>query len=156
MHGITIHGPNWHYLFEVRHFHYMMDEHISKYNSFVAFHILVCSSSHTRAYPLLREHQIFHADFHSPFDLVVDPCELHIGAYPPSLGSSNLSQALLSFDLVVNPYELSYLGISPLVEFSCIIILVILWLWATWSFIHLVSMSLSYWARTYINQSSSC
>ena len=28
-HGITIHSPVWHYLFEVGHFHYMMDEHIS-------------------------------------------------------------------------------------------------------------------------------
>ena len=33
-HGVTIHGPVWHYLFEVGHFHYMMDEHISEYNSF--------------------------------------------------------------------------------------------------------------------------
>ena len=45
---------------------------------------------------------------HSPFDLVVDPYELHTGAYPPSLGSSDLSLASLSFDLVVDPYELSY------------------------------------------------
>ena len=33
-HGVTMHGPIWHYLFEVGHFHYMMDEHISEYNSF--------------------------------------------------------------------------------------------------------------------------
>ena len=36
-HGIMIHGLIWHYLFEVRHFHYIMDERISKYNSFEAF-----------------------------------------------------------------------------------------------------------------------
>ena len=27
-HGVTIHGPVWHYLSEVGHFHHMMDEHI--------------------------------------------------------------------------------------------------------------------------------
>ena len=66
--------------------------------------------------------------FYSPFNLVVDPCELHTEAYPSSLRSLDLSQASLSLDLVVNPHELSYWGISPLAEFACIIILVILWL----------------------------
>ena len=65
---------------------------------------------------------------HSPFDLVVDPCELHTGAYPLSLGLSDISQSLVSFDLVVNPLELSYWGISLPVEFACIVVLVILWL----------------------------
>ena len=41
---------------------------------------------------------------------------LHTRAYPPSLGSSDLSQASLSFDLVVNPHELSYQGISSFPE----------------------------------------
>ena len=50
-HGITIHGPVWYYPFEVGHFHYMMDEHISECSSFVTFHISVCSLSYTRAYP---------------------------------------------------------------------------------------------------------
>ena len=56
------------------------------------------------------------------FDLVVDSLELHTGAYPPSLRSSDLSQASLSVDLVVDPHELSYWGISPPIEFVCIII----------------------------------
>ena len=46
---------------------------------------------------------------HSPSDPVINPCELHAGAYPPSLGSSNLSQTSLSFDLVVDSYE-SHIG----------------------------------------------
>ena len=79
------------------------------------------------------------ADFYSPFDLVVDPYELHTRAYPPSLGSLDLSQASLYFDLVVNPHELSYWGISSPTEFACIIILVILWRWATWLDHHHVS-----------------
>ena len=29
------------------------------------------------------------------FDLVVDPCELHTGAYPPSLGLLDLSQTII-------------------------------------------------------------
>ena len=49
-HGVTIHGPVWHYLSEVGHFHYMIDEHISKYSSLEAFCIYVCSLLHTRAY----------------------------------------------------------------------------------------------------------
>nr|CAN81760.1 hypothetical protein VITISV_000428 [Vitis vinifera] len=72
---------------------------------------------------ILREHQTFHR-FHSLSDLVVDSLELHTGAYPPSLGSSNLSWASLSFDLVVDPHELSYWGMSPLAGFACIVILV--------------------------------
>ena len=48
------------------------------------------------------------ANFHSHFDLVVGPCELHTEAYLSFLGSSDLSQASLSFDLVVDPYEVSY------------------------------------------------
>ena len=92
-HGVTTHGPIWLYLFEVGHFHYMMDEHISEYSSFEAFCISVCSSLHTGAYPLLREHRVFRR-LHSPSDLVVDP------------------------------HELSYWGISPSVEFACIVILV--------------------------------
>ena len=126
-----IRGPVWHHLSEVGHFHYMMDEHISEYSSFEAFCISVCSSLHTGAYPLSPRAPDLSADFHSPFDLVVDPFELHIGAYPPSMGSSNLSQASLSFDLVVNPYELSYWGISSSAKFACIVILVILCLVAT-------------------------
>ena len=95
-----MHGPVWHYLFEVGHFHYMIDEHILEHSSFETLCIPVCSPSHTRA-------------------------------YPPSLGSSNLSKASLSFNLIVDPHELSYWGISPPIEFACIVILVILWLWAT-------------------------
>ena len=37
---------------------------------------------------------------------------MHTGAYPPSPTSSDLSQVSLSFDLVVDPHELSYWGIS--------------------------------------------
>ena len=55
------------------------------------------------------------------------------------MGSSDFSQTSLSFNLVVNPYELSYWGISPSVEFACIIILVILCLLAIWSIVHLIS-----------------
>ena len=51
-HGVMTHGPIWLYLFEVGHFHYMMDEHISEYSSFEAFCISVCSSLHTGAYPI--------------------------------------------------------------------------------------------------------
>ena len=43
----------------------------------------------------------------------------------------------LSFDLVVDPHELSYWGISPSTEFACIVIWVILWLWAIRSAIFL-------------------
>ena len=86
-------------------------------------HISVCFPSHTGAYPFPREHQTFHK-LHSPFDLVVDPYKLHIRAYPHSLGSSDLSQTLVSFDLVVDPHELSYWGISPPFESACIVILV--------------------------------
>ena len=50
-HGVTIHGPVWLYLSEVRHFHCMMDEHISEYSGLEAFGISVCSSLHTGAYP---------------------------------------------------------------------------------------------------------
>ena len=67
------------------------------------------------------------------FDLVVDLRELHTGAYPSSLGSSDLSQASLSFDLVVDPHKLSYWGISLPVGLACIIVWVILWLWVAWS-----------------------
>ena len=83
------------------------------------------------------------------------PRKLHTGAYPPSPRSSDLSQASLSFDLVVDPYELSYWGISP-PEFTCIIIWVILWFWVTWSG-HSSSchVSLSR-GRTYIDRPSSC
>ena len=172
MHGITIHGPVWHYLFEVRHFHYMKDEHILEHSNLWAFCISVCSSSHAGAYHILRDHQTFKQTFHSHFDLVVDPCELHIGAYPRSLGSSDLAHASLSFNLVVDSYELSYWGISSLAEFACIIILVILWLWATWSDHHHVSLvwvkvttlsidhhvssvwvNVHFWDRTYIDRS---
>ena len=68
---------------------------------------------------------------YSLFDLVVDPRELHIGAYLHSLGSLDLSQASLSLDLIVDPREFSYWGISLPTEFACIVILVILWLWVT-------------------------
>ena len=91
-----------------------MDEHISEHSSFEAFCISVHSPLHTRAYiPSPRAPDLL-ADFHSPFDLVVDPCKLHTRAYSPSLGSFDLSLASLSFDLVVDPYELSYWGISLL------------------------------------------
>ena len=53
------------------------------------------------------------ADFYSPFDLVVDPYELHTRAYPPSLGSLDLSQASLYFDLVVDSYKFVILGHIP-------------------------------------------
>ena len=70
-HGVTIHGPVWHYLSEVGHFHCMMDEHISEYSSFETLYILVCLLSYW-GIPLLWDHQTFHS-FHSPSDLVVDP-----------------------------------------------------------------------------------
>ena len=57
--GVTIHGPIWHYLYEVGHFHCMMDEHILEHSSFGAFCISVCSLSHAGAYLVLREHQPF-------------------------------------------------------------------------------------------------
>ena len=166
------HGPVWHYLLEVGHFHYMMDEHISEYSSFEAHLCLfsvtywgippslgsfnlpqvsftfqsscwpfwVAILGHT---PFLQEHQTFHK-LHSLFDLVVDPRELHTGVYPPSQESLDLSKASLSFDLVVDPHELPYWGISPPIEFTCIVILVILWLWATWSSSCLFEFSLSF------------
>ena len=122
-HGVTIHDLVWHHLFEVECFHYMMDEHISKYNSFETLCISVCSLSHTKAYPLSLSESIKPSTgFIHLFDLVVDPRELHTGAYPPSLGSSDLSQVSLSFDLVVDPREFSYWGIFPPAEFACIII----------------------------------
>ena len=130
-HGVTMHGPIWHYLFEVGHFHYMMDEHISEYSSFEAFCISVCSSSHTGAYPLFESIGPSTGFIH--FWSSCRPRELHIGAYPPSPSSSNLSQASLSFDLVVDPHELSYWGISSSTEFACIVIWVIIWLWTIWS-----------------------
>ena len=98
---------------------------------------------------------------------------MHTGAYPPSPRSSDLSQASLYFNLVVNPHELSYWDISPPVEFACIIILVspgfesldqIIFLSFILScqfesgphlyrsVIHHVSLS---WGRTYINRPSS-
>ena len=55
-HGVMIHGPVWHYLSEVGHFHYMTDEHISGYNSFETLCISVCSLSHTRPYPPSLDH----------------------------------------------------------------------------------------------------
>ena len=105
-HGITIHSPVWHYLFEVGHFHYMMDEHISEYSSFEAFCFSVCSSLHTGAYPISESMGPSTGFIH--FWSSCRPRELHTGAYPPSPRSSDLSQASLSFDLVVDPYELSY------------------------------------------------
>ena len=95
-HGITIHGPVWHYLFEVRHFHYMMDEHISEYSSFEAFCISVCSSLHAGAYPFLWDYRTFRR-LHSPFDLVINPRDLHTRAYPSYLSSSDLQQTSLTF-----------------------------------------------------------
>ena len=85
-----IHGLIWHYLFEVRHFHYIMDERISKYNSFEAFVSLFVHCYMLGVPPSLRALDLL-VDFHSPFDLVVDPYKLHTRAYPPSLGSSNIS-----------------------------------------------------------------
>ena len=72
---------------------------------------------------LTRGHRTFHR-LQSPFDLVFDPRELHTRVYLPSLRSSDLSQALVSFDLAVDPHELSYWAISPPTEFACIVILV--------------------------------
>ena len=169
-HGVTIHGPIWHYLSEVGLFHYMIDEHISEYSSLEAFCISVCSSLHIGAYPFLRWHQTFHR-LHSPFVLVVDPYELHTGAYPHSLGSFDLSQALVSFDLFIDPHELSYWSIFTPTEFSCIVILVfsdfrphlpIIVLvslsrdrtYIDRSFFHLVS--LHFWDRNYIDRSFVC
>ena len=43
---VTIHGPVWLYLFEVGHFHCMMDEHISEYSSFETLYISVCLLSY--------------------------------------------------------------------------------------------------------------
>ena len=62
-HGIMIHGPIWHYPFEVGHFHYMMDENISEYSIFEAFYISICPPLHTGVYPLLKEHQTFQQTF---------------------------------------------------------------------------------------------
>ena len=75
---------------------------------------------------------------------------------PPFLGSSGLSQASLSFDLVADPHELSYWGISPSTEFACIVIWVTLWLWAIWSG-HSSSCHVNLSRdRTYIDQPSLC
>ena len=63
-HGITIHSPVWHYLFEVGHFHYMMDEHISEYSSFETFCILCLFIITYWGIPHLREHWTFDR-FHS-------------------------------------------------------------------------------------------
>ena len=144
-----------------------MIEPILEYSSFVSFHNLVCSPSHNGAYPLLREHQAFHR-LHSPFDRVVDPRELHIEAYPHSLGSSDLSEASLYLDLVVDPHELSYWGISPPFESACIVILVSsdfgpldqIIVHFSFSRLHLyrsvICLSvLVFWDRTYIDRSFS-
>ncbi|XP_034683290.1 BURP domain protein RD22-like [Vitis riparia] len=40
-----MHGPIWHYLFEVGHFRYLMDELISEYSSFETLYISVCEAS---------------------------------------------------------------------------------------------------------------
>ena len=130
-----------------------MDEHISEYSSFDAFCFSVCSSLHTGAYPISESIEPSTGFIH--FWSSCRPWELHTGAYPPSPRSSDLSQASLSFDLVFDPYELSYWGISP-PEFTCIIIWVILWFWVTWSG-HSSScrVSLSR-GRTYIDRPSSC
>ena len=55
-HGVTIHGPVWHYLSEVGHFHYMMGEQILEYSSFETLCISVYSLSHPRAYPPSLDH----------------------------------------------------------------------------------------------------
>ena len=108
---------------------------------FEAFCISVCSSLHTGAYPISESIEPSTGFIH--FWSSCRPLELHTGAYPPSPRSSDLSQASLSFDLVVDPHELSYWGISPPAEFAYIIILVILWFWATWSdHCHLLPVSL--------------
>ena len=84
------------------------------------------------------------------------PLRVVYQAYASSLGSSDFSQAsLFFFDLVVDPYELSYWGVSPSTEFASIVILVIIWLWATRSVI-ILSVQLEFWDHTYIDQSSSC
>nr|CAN65327.1 hypothetical protein VITISV_005051 [Vitis vinifera] len=113
-----------------------MDEHISKYSSFEAFCISVCSSLHTGAYPI-SESIGPSAVFIHLFDLVIDSLELHTGAYPHSPRSSDLSQASLSFDLVVDPHELLYWGISPPIDHSS------------------SSVSVRVLGRTYINRPSS-
>ena len=174
-----IHGLVWHYLYEVGHFHYMMDEHILEYSGLEAFFISVYSSSHTRAYPLLREHRTFHR-FHSPFRsscwplrvvilghtlhpwdhrtfhrlhsffyLVVDSHESHIGAYPHSLGSSYLSQALVSFDLVTRAYPLRLSLLASLSELS-------FGFGPLDQVVHHLVLSIRVWGRTYIDQPSHC
>ena len=130
-----------------------MDEHISEYSSFEAFCISVCSSLHTEAYSLSESIGPSTGFIH--FWSSCRPRELHTEAYPPSSRSSDLSQASLSFDLVVDPHKLSYGDISSPSEFACFIIWVILWLWATWSDPYLVSFNLSR-GRTYIDRSSPC
>ena len=99
--------------------------------------------------PFLRGHQTFHR-LHSPFNLVVHPCELHTGSDPHSLASSDLSQTSLSLDLIIDPHELSYWGISPPSESVCIIILVFYGFGPLDQIIVYFSLSRD---RTYINQS---
>ena len=164
-----MHGPIWHYLFEVGHFHYMMDEHISEYSSFEAFCISVCSSLHTGAYPLSEGIGPSTGFIH--FWSSCRPRELHTGAYPPSPTSSDLSQVSLSFDLVVDPHELSYWGISSPAGSAGIFTLAsfgfgpldqitILSVWvrvraAPISIGHLLVSSVRVRGRTYINRPSS-
>ena len=103
---------------------------------------------------LPQEHRTFHK-LHSLFYLVVDPYELHTGAFSPSLRSLDLLEVSLSFDLVVDPHELSYWSISLPIEFACIIILVILWFWDTWSDLLSRQFQLEFRGRTYIDRPSS-
>ena len=119
----------------------MMDEHISEYSNFETLCISVCSLSHTRAYPTSESIGLSTIFIHLLIQLLT-LASCHTGAYLSSLGSSDLSQASLSFDLVVDPHELSYWGISSSTEFACIVIQVIFWLWAIRSVIHPVNFSL--------------
>ena len=142
-----MHGHIWHYLFEVRHFHYMTNEHISEYSSSETFCISVCSSLYVRAITHSLRAPDLSTDFHSPFDLVVDLYELHTGVYPHFLGSSDLSRASLSFDLVV---ILRHIPSSQ----------VCLHFYLSYPLSHLIrssscQFSLSFWDGTYINRSSS-
>ena len=71
-HGITIHGPVWHFLFEVRLFDCMIVEHIPKYSSLdgMSFHSLF-TITYWGITPSLSSSDLSHASL--PLDLVVDP-----------------------------------------------------------------------------------
>ena len=114
-HGVTIHGLVWHYLSEIGHFHYMMDEHISEYNSFEAFCISVCSSLHTRAYPpSLRASGLPQAAF--TFWSSCWLLRVIILGHTPSPRASDLPQVSFTFRSSCWPLRVVILGHTPFSE----------------------------------------